>query len=206
MSLVVRPFILVFVLVASVASGTASAFAQEARVASLPANIQVSPYLQSTFEQLLHRSQTFDAQCRRIAAASHVRITIVATPGPRATLEPRASSRITRHVFGALRVVVEIPVNSDHAELIGHELEHVIEQIEGIDLPGLARDGAPDVTEVQRGIYETMRAKLAGLAIADEFRGSEDPVSTAATKGVGVVMRALRTRASRRTPTLLLRR
>ena len=184
MCLVVRPFVVVFVLIASVAPGTLSAAAQESTAASLPANIQVSPHLQPSIDRLLQRSDTFVAQCRRIAAARHVRISIVVTGVPRSTLEGRARSQITRHVFGALRAVVEIPVNGDYAELIGHELEHVIELIEGIDLPRRAREGAADVVEVQSGVYETARAKAAGQTIADESRGDDDPVYAAASKGV----------------------
>jgi hypothetical protein len=199
----VRPSVTaLFVLLLSLPAAGSTAVPQEPR--SLPANLHVDDFYQPVVARLLDRSETFAAQCRRIAAAPHVRVAIVATSASRTTMEPRARSRITRHLHGAIRAVVEIPVDGDHAELIGHELEHVVEQIEGLDLAALARSGAPGVAEIQTGVYETRRARLAGLAVADEARGA-DPVYAVASRGVGVAIRALRTRASRSAPTLLRR-
>ena len=173
----------------------------------LPASIRVSTVLQPSVSALLRKSATFRQQCARIAAARHARVRIVATAGPREQLAPRARGTITRHSYGALRAVIEIPVSGDHAELIGHELEHVLEQIEDLDLPALARAGRRDIVEVHAGMFETARAKAAGLAIAYEARGGTDPIATTAAHGVSGFLRAIRARASRAShSTLLLRR
>lgn len=136
-----------------------------------PDNIRIGPALEPAVALLLRRSPAFRQQCARIAAARFARVTIVATPAPRELLAPRARSVITRHVHGALRAIVEVPLTPDVAELIGHELEHVIEQIEGLNLPALALRGEGGVVEVQRGVFETARAQKAGRTIADEAAG-----------------------------------
>ena len=78
----------------------------------------------------------------------------------------------------------------DITELLPHELEHVLEQVEGIDLPALAKRRASGVQEVGRGVYETERARGAGLMALREVYGEFDPVS-AAVRGLKRVWRAL---------------
>ena len=56
------------------------------------------------------------------------------------------------------------------AELLAHELEHVIEQMEGVNLARLAREYAPLVSRDEVGAYETARATAAGRAAAAEVR------------------------------------
>jgi hypothetical protein len=62
------------------------------------------------------------------------------------------------------------------AELIAHELEHVIEQLDGVDL---AAKADTDSSSVKRGdtpepAYETVRATRMGLAVAAEVRQRTD--------------------------------
>jgi hypothetical protein len=60
----------------------------------------------------------------------------------------------------------------DPVELIAHELEHVIEQLDHVDLPsraalpgtGVRRTVSPD------GAFETTRASQTGLRVAQEVR------------------------------------
>jgi hypothetical protein len=68
-----------------------------------------------------------------------------------------------------MSVVVEIAVPCNCAELIGHEFEHLVEQIEGINLEDLAQRKGTGVSVSENGSFETERAQNAGRAIADEF-------------------------------------
>ena len=193
-SSVVRSWTLVLVLAAALMRPGLVA-AQEPPAPPLPPNIEYGPALDPTLRHLVQKSSTFAQQCARIAAAPHVRIAIVVVAAPRESLGPRARSYITRHAFGALRVLVEIPMTVEHVELIGHEFEHIIEQIEGLDLPGLARAGRDGVVEIADGVYETARARAAGLAVANEALG-------APTGGqrVSDFLRGLRARLARDAP------
>ena len=205
----VRPFVVLSVVLGLAGPPPVTVAAQEVAAARPPlsARIEIDPLLQPAVSALLHTSPTFVRQCARIAAARHVRLIVLATPAPREQLAPRARSVITRHVHGAIRAAVEIPINGEIAELLGHEFEHVLEQIEGLHLPSLVRDGSDEVFEVQTGVFETARARAAGRAVAAEAEGDTDAFIIAAASRVTIVIRALRARAVRAPgPTLLLRR
>ena len=56
-------------------------------------------------------------------------------------------------------------------ELIAHEFEHIIEQLDGVDLGAHAAQPHTGVTAIghRRDIFETMRAKRAGLKVVSEL-------------------------------------
>ena len=63
---------------------------------------------------------------------------------------------------------VHLPPGSNLTELVAHEFEHVIEQIEGINLRKLAGKKDSGVREVEGKAFETDRAQKAGLVVAAE--------------------------------------
>ena len=81
----------------------------------------------------------------------------------------RAMTRMVRQIDG-LTAWVEVARLDNVVELIAHELEHVIEQIDRVDLAG----SAAGVYSVAAGgmIFETERAKRVGLIVAQEVRAS----------------------------------
>ena len=56
-------------------------------------------------------------------------------------------------------------------ELIAHEFEHIIEQLDGVDLAAHAAQRHTGVTAIghRHDIFETMRAKRAGLKVVSEL-------------------------------------
>ena len=52
--------------------------------------------------------------------------------------------------------------------MLAHEFEHILEQIEGLDLPTLSRVKGSGVREVEYAVFETERAQAAGEAVAAE--------------------------------------
>ena len=54
------------------------------------------------------------------------------------------------------------------SELLAHEFEHILEQIEGLDLRRLARVKGSGVHEVEYAVFETDRAQAAGRVVAAE--------------------------------------
>jgi hypothetical protein len=168
---------------------------------ALPATIQVTQPLQPVVALLLQKSATFRRQCVRIAAAPHTRILVVVDPRPRPATGARARATITRHDHGLLRAIIEMPFVGDHAELLAHEFEHVIEQIEGVDLASLSRRGDLGVVRVDDGVYESARARAAGLAVRNEVYGT-DPTVKGAARRMGQMLRAIGDRADRDPPRL----
>jgi hypothetical protein len=55
----------------------------------------------------------------------------------------------------------------EYAELFGHELEHILEQIDRVDLAALTAAGE-GASRLSDGAYETTRARRAGLLIAEQ--------------------------------------
>lgn len=178
-------------------AGQSTLTAQDApaHAQALPKNIQVDANLRPLVSMLLEKSETFRRQCARIALAPSARIIVLAVPPLRDASTTRARSTMRRFVYGALRIVIEIPVAADYIELLPHELEHVIEQLEGVDLRALARGGRPGVMEVEPGVFETARARAAGRAVVDEVFGAVDPGVSGASRHVARALRSIRERA-----------
>jgi len=148
----------------------------------LPANIRAPLELRGLVAALLARSATLRTQCEKIAAAPKTYVTVELSVGP-FSAQTRARSTARRYPSGLLLVDVEIPpASQEFAELLGHELEHVTEFIEGVDFKALSR--SPEGGVVQCGIvgsFESIRAQHAGRAVsaeidlADRTAGAIDP-------------------------------
>ena len=132
-----------------------------------PTNIQIADDMKEMMTTLLARSGTLRQQCAKIGAAPHARI-VVQMIGRQLGGLTRARATARRYDSGLLTVVIEVPAVSiaDFAELLAHELEHVIELIDKVDLSGLMRQRAAGVTQTRDGVYETERAQAAGRAAA----------------------------------------
>ena len=63
---------------------------------------------------------------------------------------------------------VHLPPNGGLIELIGHEFEHLLEQIEGLDLKRLAGVKGSGVRVLEGQVFETDRAQAAGRLVAAE--------------------------------------
>jgi hypothetical protein len=140
--------------------------AQTPACTTLPANIVVPAVSHQWIEDLIARSPTLQRQCDIIAAADHVVVRVASLR--RVGGWCRARTSFTRDRGGRLRAAIDIPVSVDFAELLAHELEHVIEQIEGVNLRRLSRLPDSGVREVGSNVFETTRAIGAGLMAAGE--------------------------------------
>ena len=82
----------------------------------------------------------------------------------------RARTQIRRVDGGQLIASVEINPYGDFTELLAHELEHVIEQLDGIDLAAKATVARSGVRNCADGTFETSRAVRVGTLVALEAR------------------------------------
>ena len=134
----------------------------------VPANLIAAPIYQDLLESMLRRSPTFRRQCLRLMHSPEVTVTLQAgsAHGP----VQRARTRIVK-TGGRLVATIEILRLENPVELIAHEIEHIIEQLDGIDLASRARVGASGVHEMADvGAFETSRAKHVGLMVSAEVR------------------------------------
>jgi hypothetical protein len=132
-----------------------------------PPNLDVPSAYQPAIVTMLERSPMFRRQCLRLAAAPQLAVVVTITHPNHAG--PRARTQIRRD-GSQLHARVEINPYGDFTELLAHELEHIIEQLDGIDLAarsGVARSG---VRQCADGTFETSRAVRVGTLVSLEAR------------------------------------
>jgi hypothetical protein len=135
--------------------------------AEVTPNISLPGAYRPLIATMLARSATFRRQCARLAAAQFLSI-IIRAEAPNGTQAP-ALTRIRREADGRLTAMVQVAPSSRSPELIAHEFEHIIEQLDGVDLAIMSRlrsTGVKRVGEVDA--FETRRAIVTGLRVARE--------------------------------------
>jgi hypothetical protein len=135
----------------------------------LPPNMLVPPFLRGVVDSM-RTSPTFRRQCLRIANAPR---TIVVLGWFHSNTERvRARTVLSTAPDGTRFAMVAIRPADDQVELIAHELEHVLEQLDEVDLHALAAVPTSGVRRCDCGkeSFETIRAIRAGLQAAAEVR------------------------------------
>jgi len=133
-----------------------------------PPNLDVPSVYRTTVEQMIERSPMFRRQCLRLAGAPHLTV-IVRMLHPQNS-GPRALTEIKREDGGRMVAMVSINPQGDFMELLAHELEHVIEQLDGIDLAAKASVAHSGVRSCVDGTFETSRAVRVGSVVAVQSR------------------------------------
>lgn len=136
-------------------------------------SIQFAPELRSEVEAVLQRSATFRAQYQRIAAARSL-VVGVNVDVRLCETSYRARTTFRRYQSGLIVAMVAIGPGSHRGEWIAHEFEHILEQLDGRNLPQLASDHAKDVWYSGSDVIETDRAIRAGRTVRDETRQSQN--------------------------------
>jgi hypothetical protein len=147
--------------------------AEEAPRASQPerpaGTVSCSADVQSHVSHMLAHSPTFRAQFQRVV--DHSGVIVSATLDPTIAARPfSARSTIRRYDSGLVVVEMALAPGPRVEEYIAHEFEHVLEQLEGLDLATLARRGAPGIWFSTGSLIETDRATRAGRTVMDELR------------------------------------
>ena len=159
----VRSFVVSLVLAAVVLPGApASLSADTVCESSLPFNIDAGT-LEPLAIGLLQQSATFRRQCQRIAATFVLRVHVRVVPALR---HSRAETTIRHFDSGALRAEIELSFGGDYVELLAHEFEHVLEQVEHISLTEQLSTGQAWLTAT--GAFETSRAIATGARARQE--------------------------------------
>lgn len=136
----------------------------------LPSNIVAPEVMRDVAAAMLRASGTFRRQCARIASAPDLIVSVdqVRMPG---AAPYAASTAIHRRRDGRLIAEVHIGPGGDREELLAHEFEHIIEQLDGVDLAALAKRPGTGVHVVPNAEeFETDRAVIVGRQVAREVR------------------------------------
>jgi hypothetical protein len=138
-------------------------------ISTIPANLTVPGALRPLLEEMLRRSPTFRLQLLKLRRAPHVKMAI--RYGDVSTWHVlRAESTVSRYEWGALQVDTQLYTARDVIEVIAHELEHVCEQIDGVDVRRLSQRRHSGVYTVGPH-FETQRAIMIGRQVAREALG-----------------------------------
>ena len=147
-----------------------------------PPALEIAKALKPLVREMCRRSLTFRRQLTRLADAPGLVVT-VAIRRVRTSTYAEATTRFAREHRRLSRADVEIgPAdNASLVELIAHELEHVLEQLDDVNLTQLAQGPGVSSDGYERGqSFETARARQIGLDVAAEFNAG----SVAARKEV----------------------
>ena len=161
----------------------------DAPTLALPESIELEQGLQPIVKWMLEHSPRFRQQCRTLAAAPRLRASVTMSHGqPSGTSRARTAFRQTK--TGGLDAQIEIRNASDMSELLGHEFEHLIEQLDGVDLSAMARGG--EARRLTDGAFETERAIAAGQQVAGEVvDNAPDRVRKAGASMWRIIRRAI---------------
>lgn len=133
-------------------------------------NVTVTSLYQPVIARMLERSPTFRRQYARIAAASN--LAIVLRSEVRSGRHADAWTTIVRSHGGTARqITISVVAGPRTAELIAHEFEHIVEQLDGVDLRQKAALRATGVRTCDCGdteMFETERAIAVGQQVARE--------------------------------------
>jgi len=185
-------------------SDSPAALARAAQVAacdaptlSLPDSIGLEEGLQPIVRSALAHSPKFRQQCRVLAAAApRLRASVSVTYG-RGISATRARTSLRQSQGGALAAEIEIRSAPELTELLAHEFEHLIEQLDGVDLKTLTKQGMAH--RLADGAFETARAIAAGQQVAGEVtNNAPDSLRRAGNSLWRALRRAVGARASSR--------
>jgi hypothetical protein len=141
-------------------------------------NIFLPEALRPILADALDKSPTLRRQFDQIASAHRV-LVYVHLGEPPEDAHVRATSTIRRYTSGLLLATIEIPAaTTEPVELLSHEFEHVIEQIEHVDLRALAAADSHAAWRRGDGAFETLRAQRIGATTAAEVLAAIAVVDT----------------------------
>jgi hypothetical protein len=131
------------------------------------ATIVVDARLQGMIDDLLRRSVTFRRQWYRLGRSPRLEMRMrLVHHSPVAG--SHAATDITVQPNGSIVADVAIPGGARVVEVVGHEVEHVLERLDGARVSALHAAGDQSVRRAS-GSYETARAVLVGRLVAREF-------------------------------------
>ena len=153
--------------------GVVAAGQQQCCPFSTPANVKLLHDIERAI-QFIYEGSPSSAPNSPHRRGEHLRVTVRIDPSIPSRC--RAFTIIQRRGQN-IRAEIHLPPSSDHAELLAHEFEHVLEQIEGLDLRSLARVKDSGVDESDDAVFETDRAQAAGRIVKAETRRSGAPAA-----------------------------
>jgi hypothetical protein len=136
----------------------------------LPRGSEIAAAARPLIEKVWRASPLFRRQCARLMEASVV--IAVSLDFPRHKVTSNAKTDVTRK--DGLRAHIHLRgADSSITEYLAHEIEHVLEQLDEVDLTLAVAERVHGAKLVEQpGAFETSRAIAVGRAVAREVEGS----------------------------------
>jgi len=159
-----------------------------------PANLHVESTFRLIVDRMWEASPTFRRQCRRLAEEPSLLVTVSQEDQSAVAFLADAWTTLTFKEDRPVAARVHVKPVSNRAELIAHELEHILEQLDRVDLQAQAGNGT--VWKNSETSFETRRAIEAGQRVAREImkRGTGDQAARTDSDTVQAVPRILKLR------------
>jgi hypothetical protein len=158
----------ILLLIALVTGSCRTADGQDLRDHNVLPLVKITPLLQPVIDSMWRTSPTFRAQCARLRQAPSLLVTVSIGSRPRVGA---ARGRVYVDRSAGLAARADILIAQDFrsfaelVEVLAHELEHVIEQLDGVELRA---DSSHGVYQLADGSFETARAVHIGQQVAGE--------------------------------------
>jgi hypothetical protein len=136
---------------------------------SAPARVVVDAKLRGLVDDLLVHSPAFRRQWQRLVQFPRLSIRLDLVHSNHVGDDAHAATRISFLPDGSLHAAVAIPGGRRLAELVAHEVEHVLERLDGVKVDDQHALGDSSVRR-SSGTFETARAVLVGQLVAKEIR------------------------------------
>jgi len=130
-----------------------------------PSNLVIPASHRELVRAMWGQSGTFRRQCQRIGRARTLTVNVHTF---RQTRTADAITRLVHRPGSGLVADLYLAQLDRIVELLAHELEHIIERLEGIDVGQLSRRVPHLVWSTADGSYETRRAIHSGQTVASE--------------------------------------
>jgi hypothetical protein len=138
-----------------------------------PTKIWVQPVLRELVSQMWLTSPTFRRQCQQVQAQDAIQVQLRIDPTLIDNAHHRAICELRMYSGGAIIARLSVaPIKLP--ELIGHEMEHVVERLDGVHVEreSQAQKAGYYAVDTMRRSYETDRAIRVGRQVMAEMSQS----------------------------------
>jgi hypothetical protein len=130
-------------------------------------SVTLDAKLQPLIDDLLQRSIAFRRQWQRLTRFPRLSVRIQLVHANH-VVNAHAATDVSVQGDGSLLAVIAIPGGTRLPELIAHEVEHVLERLDGVKVAASHALGDGSVRRGS-GTFETARAVLVGQMVAREY-------------------------------------
>ena len=138
---------------------------------SLPSSLVIDPKLRPLILDMLRRAPTFRRQLMRLVGQPDLVVTVAWQSRPTDGAGARTRIIMEQGRVRAADVEIRVDAGALLVELVAHEFEHILEQLDGIDLVRwIGRSGVHRVAASSHDEpIETERARRMGRIVAGEY-------------------------------------